>query len=180
MWLPFRRRGRNIFRLQSVTVKIPYVGDFQFLPDESETRVAWAIYVELATRVPIEPLDVVHGSRSEALGSIYALFQAMRVIIREAGPQIARRSDSLAFLAIGVLNSGLRPFLTKWHSELEVHEAEQRCSEGARERGRVWDHAPSFDAELKVLGENLSAYAQELLKIAGAHVEDNHAGREQA
>ncbi len=71
MWGPFRRRHGRGVRLQSVSVAIPYVGSATFTPDESEVKAAWALFIELATRVPIQPIDTKYGSVGEALNSIY-------------------------------------------------------------------------------------------------------------
>lgn len=175
MWNLFRR-GKERVRLQSVSVNIPYVGGATFVPDEAEIRAAWALYVELSTRVPIQRLDPQYGSVREALNSIYALFGETRDILREFGPRIAHGRNSLAHLALGVLNNGLRPFLTKWHSELRIYEAELSAQNQPAQHERNWPMLGEFSSELGELRKNLEAYRKELLTIAGAQMEDGNGG----
>ncbi len=169
-----RRKGR--VRLKSVSVNIPYVGGATFVPDEAETHAAWALYVELSTRVPVQRLDPRYGSVREALNSIYALFGETRAILREFGPRIAHGRDSLAHLALGVLNNGLRPFLTKWHSELHIYEAQCSPQNQPGQHERNWPMLGEFRSELEELKENLEAYRKALLTIAGAQMEDDNGG----
>lgn len=168
MWKLFQRKGRKGVRLDSVSVNIPYVGSATFVPEESEVRAAWGLYVELATRVPIHPVDPNYGSLREALNSIYDLFQTMRMIVRDSSPRIAHGDQSLGPLAFGVLNNGLRPFLTKWHHELRVHESQRSPNKDTVQHKREWPKLNEFTAEMEELRANLERYARELLKIAGA------------
>ena len=101
----FRGLKRQL-HLDSVTVQIPWAGSATFSPDEAEERVAWALYVELSTRVAIEPIDRENGSLREALTSIYHLFGAMRIILREGGAGVGRKQTSLGRIAIEVMNGG--------------------------------------------------------------------------
>ena len=167
MWNPFRRRVVPAV-LSAVTINIPYVGAATFVPDESETRAAWALYVELVTRVPVAPVDAEHGSMREVLESIYALFGETRRVLREAGPRTAGGSGSFAPLAIGVLNDGLRPFLTKWHSRLASHEDTRETTVTVMEHERTWPERTAWSEELDELANNLRQYADELLKLSGA------------
>lgn len=173
MWNPLRR-GKERIRLKSVSVNIPYVGGATFVPDEAEVRAAWALYIELSTRVPVQHLDPQYGSVREALNSIYALFGETRSILRESGPRIAHGRDSLARLALGVLNNGLRPFLTKWHSQLRVYEAGHDAQNQPIHYERDWSMLGEFSSELEELRKNLEAYRRELLTIAGAKMEDDN------
>lgn len=53
--------------------------------------IAWAFYVELTTRIAIQPLAPGHGLLREALNSLYTLFTEMRKILRDAGRAIASK-----------------------------------------------------------------------------------------
>lgn len=174
MWNLFHRRGKGRIRLERVSVNVPYVGGATFVPDEAEIHAAWALYVELSTRVPIQPLDPQYGSVREALNSIYAIFGETRAILKESGPRIAHGRDSLARLALGVLTNGLRPFLTKWHSELRIWEALRDAGKDPVRHEREWGMLGEFQAELEELRKNLEAYCEELLIIAGARMEDKN------
>ena len=172
MWNPFKRSGRQRAKLQSVTVNIPYAGSATFIPEESEVRAAWSLYVEISTRVPVQPIDPQYGSVREALSSIYALFGETRRILSYAGPSIAHGSNSLAPLAISFLNDGLRPFLTKWHSELQIHERKHPAGKSTVEHEQEWPKVEEFKKEFKELQSNLEKYQSELMKLCGACLED--------
>lgn len=172
MWNPFGRRGRAPARLQSVTVNIPYAGSATFVPDETEIKAAWSLFVEISTRVPIQSIDPEYGSIREALTSIYSLFGETRRILAQAGPSVAHGKDSLAPLAIAVLNNGLRPFLTKWHSELQAYERKRTSDKSVVEYERDWAKFDECMTTLRELQENLDRYRTELLKLTGAKLEE--------
>ena len=54
-------------------------------PTDEERRAAWELYVELATRVAVVPLQPNEGLLREALSSLYALFGVTRQILRSYG-----------------------------------------------------------------------------------------------
>lgn len=91
-----------------------------FKPDPTTRKAAWELYVELVTRVAIEPLQLNHGLLRESLSSLYSLFPTTRQILRQAGPGVGASRHSVGGIAIAVLNKGLRPFLAKWHPLLLV------------------------------------------------------------
>jgi hypothetical protein len=172
MWNPFKRIGRPGTKLGSVTVNIPYAGSATFVPEESEVRAAWSLYIEISTRVPVQPIDPEYGSIREALNSIYALFGETRRILSQSGPSIAHGGNSLAPLAIGFLNKGLRPFLTKWHYELQLHESKFVASKSRVEYEKEWPKLDEFRKAYKELQHNLEQYQTELKKLCGARCED--------
>ncbi len=173
MWNPFKRVGRPGTKLESVTVNIPYAGSATFVPEESEVRAAWSLYVEISTRVPLQPIDPEYGSIREALNSIYALFGETRRILSQSGPSIAHGKNSLAPLAMDFLNKGLRPFLTKWHHELQLHESKYSNTQKNRvEYEKEWPKLNEFNKAYKELQSNLEQYQAELKKLCGARCED--------
>lgn len=172
MWNPFKRIGRPGTKLESVTVNIPYAGSATFVPEESEVRAAWSLYIEISTRVPVQPIDPQYGSVREALNSIYALFGETRRILSQSGPSIAHGRNSLAPLAIGFLNEGLRPFLTKWHYELQLDESKYGVPKSRVESEKEWPKLDEFKKELEELQHNLERYQSELKRICGARCED--------
>lgn len=165
---PLKRIGHQRAKLQSVTLNIPYAGSFTFVPEESEVRAAWSLYIEISTRVPVQPIDPRYGSIREALNSIYALFGETRRILSQSGPSIAHGRNSLAPLAIGFLNEGLRPFLTKWHHELQLHESKYASLKSRVEYEQEWPLLDEFKKELNELKHNLEQYQSELMKLCGS------------
>jgi hypothetical protein len=98
--------------------------------DETQQRAAWELYIELVTRIPIMHLDDEQGSLREALASIYSVFGMTRELLRRSGPSVANvpaaveNACSVAYVAVAVLNTTLRPFLATWHPILSDREGE--------------------------------------------------------
>jgi hypothetical protein len=155
-----------------LSVGLPFdLGHLDFEPDEVQQRAAWELYVELTTRVAVQPLGADEGLMREALSSFYILFGATREILRHAGPEVAQGPNSFGPVAIEVLNKGLRPFLSKWHPLLLAHEQSRSSGVSARDHERAWDRAAELRKELAEVQEQMLIYAEALGKIAGV-VED--------
>ncbi|MEM6368476.1 MAG: hypothetical protein AAF851_09250 [Myxococcota bacterium] len=122
------------------------------------------LYVQLSTRVATQRLDQEASAR-EALTSLYNLFTSVRQTLLDVGPDAVAGPESVGPLAIRLLNDGLRPFLTKWHSELSAFEDEEALRL-ARELGPQlkgnqhesrWDAQDEFLEALDNLQTNLRA-----------------------
>jgi hypothetical protein len=149
-------------------VNLPFkLGKLVFEPDEVQQKAAWELYVELTTRIAVEPLGKDEGLVREALSSLYRLFDITRDILRRAGPVVAMGDNSLGPVAIDVLNKGLRPFLAKWHPALQTYEKQRPDDISPREHEDNWDHIREAREELENLRKELSIYADALAKIAG-------------
>lgn len=129
--------------------------DAEFQANDQEKDAAWAMYVELLTRITTQALPPEHGDEAAALASVHALFGITRGIMRAPG---ARHADQFAKIAIVVLNQKVRPFTAHWHK--------------ASLAGAFSDAAQCqrFRAELAELQEVLTSYAGVLSDLAG--VED--------
>ena len=148
-------------------VGLPFgIGELQFEPDEVQEQAAWALYVELVTRIAVQPLDPDHGTSHDALVSLYSLFGTTRKILREAGPRVATGKNSVGVIAIEVLNRGIRPFLAKWHPLLESYEQTKPTNVNQREHERAWEEDLVLRKNLAKLQEDLRLYAQALAEIA--------------
>ncbi len=124
--------------------------------------------MELVTRIAIQPLGAEHGLLREALDSLYTLFARTREILQDAGPQVAVKGESsLGFIAIRVLNEGIRPFTAKWHPLLLAHEEQRPEGISQYDHEQQWRQAGEMRTELAELQENLEVYAEALAKIAG-------------
>lgn len=125
-------------KLQSLSINLLFgLGGANIVVTEAQKSVAWALYVELATRVAGVELKPVMGSAREALNSLYSLFETTRAVLRNQGPGAADGPESVGPIAIDILNRGLRPFLTKWHSILSGFEAKQTEAQRSRFGGDV-------------------------------------------
>lgn len=147
---------RNLFDEVNLTKLTFHLGflETEWLPQTPDREAAWELYVEMITRIVIQPLPPEHGDEKTALDSVFALFGITRKILRRKG------RDCIQFtkVAVVVLNQIVRPFTAKWH---------RRCLAGA-----FGDPAQSqeFRRELTMLQSDLRKYVRLLSKIA--QVED--------
>ena len=123
-------------------------------PKTADKNAAWALYIELLTRITTQPLPTEHGDEKTALDSIYSFFGVTREVIKEQGP------DCINFtkIAIVVLNQVIRPFTAKWHRKSLAGDFEQESERAA------------FREELAALQVELRKYSRMLADIA--EVED--------
>jgi hypothetical protein len=143
-------------KLRKLSLNLPFnLGGVEMEVSDAEARAAWALYVELATRVSAHPLAPGAGSAAEALASLHSVFASTREILRASGTEVAQTPDSLGPIAIRMLNDGLRPFVVKWHTELRT------------ESDLTGERRTAFDEELATLRVELERYVQALAQIAG-------------
>ena len=162
---------RDPAKLTSVKIKIPWVGEAEWKADPKERNAAWELYVELVTRIAIQPLRADEGLLREALTSLYSLFDSTRQILRSAGPDIGTSNPSVAGIAITVLNRGIRPFLSRWHPPLSDWEARRDASVSPGEHERKWQEHDKLRGELETLRADLQSYAKGLTTLAGITIQ---------
>ena len=157
-------------KLKRITVKLPWL-EGELVADEAQQRAAWEMYVELVTRVAVQPLGPDEGLLREALLSLYALFDETRRILRQYGPEVAipERKKLLSFgqLAVHVLNRGLRPFLAKWHPLLHAWEGTRLAGLSVRDHERAWEREPELRTALEETRNQLRSYADILADLCG-------------
>jgi hypothetical protein len=156
-------------KLKKVTVNLPFgLGGAEWEADPTQRRAAWSLYVELVTRIAVQPLESDQGLLREALTSLYNLFPTTREILKAAGPDVGASHNSVGGVAIRVLNCGLRPFLAKWHPSLQVWEAQRPANVSFKEHEKNWSEEPKLRTELEELRQNLQEYSIALAIMAGA------------
>jgi hypothetical protein len=140
-------------------------------PNDSERRAAWELYVEIVTRVAAVPLSAEGGLLREALTSLHSIFQTTRSILRRYGPSIAEPKPdgqyNFGFLAVALLNFGIRPLLSRWHPSLADWEASRPIDRPRNQHERAWEHAPALRAELAKTRDILMSYASGLAEACG-------------
>jgi hypothetical protein len=144
--------------------------------DRAEQQAAWEMYVELATRIAVVPLDPGHGLLREALSSFYSLFGSTREILRRYGPAIARiprttddeESYSFGYLAAWILNGAIRPLLARWHPLLEDWEDQRPPSVSRRDHERAWAFHDELRAEIDRARAVLTDYGWVLARACDA------------
>jgi hypothetical protein len=76
-------------KLKKVAVSLPFgLGSAEWETDSTQRNAAWALYVELVTRVAVQELAEDAGLVREAMNSLYTLFGTTREILRSAGPDV--------------------------------------------------------------------------------------------
>lgn len=172
-WIGPHTRGdimpkKDRAKLKKVSINLPFgIGGIEWEADSTEQRAAWALYVELVTRIAVQPLGKDEGVLREAISSLYALFGVTRQVLMDAGPDIGIAKNSVGGVAIAVLNQGLRPFLAKWHPALQAWEVQRDPITSPQDHERQWSEEPKLRAELEELRKGLAQYADALATIAG-------------
>ncbi|MCC5476868.1 hypothetical protein [Streptomyces barringtoniae] len=140
-------------------------------PNDAERRAAWELYVELITRVSVVPLREDEGLLREALTSLYSLFGTAREILRRHGPQIAEPKRNgeynFGYLAVAMLNYGVRPLLAAWHPALEDWESRRPADRSRRDHERAWPQSAQLRTALNDTRRILAAYADLLAAACG-------------
>ncbi|MEH1840679.1 MAG: hypothetical protein V7L20_18445 [Nostoc sp.] len=155
-------------KITKVSFSLPFeIGSVEWEADPTERRAAWSLYVELVTRIAVQPLEIDNGLLREALTSLYNLFPVTRQVFEEGGLDVGASHDSVGGIAIAVLNNGLRPFLSKWHPLLQTWEAQKPPHQSLKEHQRNWTEEPKLREELESLRRDLEKYANALAVIAG-------------
>lgn len=139
--------------MTSLRISVPYL-QMEWAPESGDRDAAWALYVELLTRIATQPLEDEIGDEAAALASVHALFGITREIIRRHG----RGCMEFTKIAVVILNQKVRPFTAKWHRAAR----EGAFDDPARRR--------AFRDELKTLRAVLVTYTGMLAQMAG--VED--------
>lgn len=161
-------------KFKKVSFSLPFsIGSVEWEADPTERRAAWSLYVELVTRIAVQPLEIDTGLLREALTSLYNLFGITRQVLKEAGPNVGASRESVGGIAIAVLNNGLRPFLAKWHPLLQTWEAQRPPHMSPKEHERNWSEEPKLRDELEALRKDLEKYANALAVIVGVSSENN-------
>ncbi len=159
---------RKKIKATKLSIGLPFnLGQLEFENDEGQQKAAWSLYVELSTRISVQPLEDEGRILREALTSLYNVFNITRQILRDAGPEIAKGPQPLGAIAIDVLNVGLRPFLVKWHPLLKTYEEQKPPTVSTVEHERSWDRARELRKELEVVRVQMVVYVDALAKIAG-------------
>jgi hypothetical protein len=157
-------------KLVKVTVKLPWV-EGVWEADEKQQLAAWEMYVELITRVAVQPLGPDQGLLREALTSLHSLFGEARRILRQYGPCVATpaRPEALSFgkIAVDVLNRSLRPLLAKWHPVLGAYESSRPSGQSPLDHERAWTHSDELRVGLAECRQILTAYADLLAAVCG-------------
>ncbi len=149
-------------QLSQVQLSIPQFSSMTFVVNAEYRRVAWKLFVETSTRVSTQPLGSEEGFLREALNSLHGLFGTTRELLKVMEPSLGNGDTTVEMFAFDMLNKELRPFLSKWHPQLQAFE-EQFPKKGERE----WDRNQECRQELENLRKQLLKYARGFGELAG-------------
>ena len=142
-------------RVELTSIKIgPRWFNVELSFKDNDRKAAWELYIEMMTRVIVQPLPSEWGDERTALDSIYSLFKTTRKVLRQGG----RDTTEISKVVIPVLNQVVRPFTTKWHKESLTGTFSDE------------DKREEFRDDLRELQKNMRKYSQMLAEIA--EVED--------
>lgn len=138
-------------------------------PNRAQREAAWEMYVELITRIAVQPLGQDEGLLREALNSVYTIFGSTREILRRHGPSVATiahgTDSSFGSVAVVVLNDVLRPFLARWHPVLLNYESGRPPDVSPTSWEDSWTLNDQARGELGEVRKTLGAYAGVLARI---------------
>lgn len=144
------------WRLQEVEIQ-----GLKFTSAGVQRRVAWRLFVEITTRIAARPMRDDEGDNGVALKSLYDLFQLTRKAISEMEPTPVASGDTIETFALDMLNSDLRPFLSKWHPLWETFAKDGKAD------SQAWPEHEKFREGLRELQGRIEGRARGLAQIAG-------------
>lgn len=132
----------------------------KFSTGGAQRRVAWRLFVEITTRISTQPMDENEGDDGVALASLYSLFQFTRKTVSEMEITQNATGETIETYALDMLNSDLRPFLSKWHPRWDVFAVGKKPS-------TEWPEHRDFREALQALQNKIEGRARGLAQIAG-------------
>lgn len=118
------------------------------------------------TRVGVQPLDEGAGSLREALASLHTLLTAARDALHRVADEVTV-PVRLPGIAAELLNTHLRPFLTRWHTALQQYEAGRPAETSVVAHKRRWERSEELRTELQALQVPLTEAAEDLAALCG-------------
>lgn len=100
-----------------------------------------------------------------------SIFTVTRDVLRRCGPDVAEPKLSgqynFTYLALTILNSGIRPLLTRWHPALTGWEAHRPAGASTLDHEQAWPRADDLRAELETARQTLTDYTAALATACG-------------
>ena len=140
-------------------------------PAAAAIDAAWAIQIELSTRVGPGRLPHDCGLVREELACLHSLFTTTRASLSPIGLGAEQKADQVHQVAERLREQVLRPFLNRWHPLLAAHEATRFEGEAMADHEARWEHNGRFRAELAALAVPLGQINAELSEITGGDLE---------
>lgn len=168
LWWIFRRRTAA----QSVSIGLPFgLGSATFDLSRKDRAAAWKLHIQLVTRKAALPFDQTHDVIADVLSSLYDLFHVARELLLEMPPANSNDQHGVANLIVRVLNSGIRPTLTRWHADYRRwwEAALARPDNAARSPQDIQLDYPRYQEliqDLAHMNTELSKFSDQLVLVA--------------
>ena len=141
-------------------------------PNETDRQIAYKMWVELSTRKIGLPVDLEDDVISEVYDSWYDFFSVTRELLKDVPVSKFRRKDTerIIRLSVDVLNTGLRPHLTKWqarfrHWDRHVLNEEKRLVKSPQETQKEFPDYESLKRDLETVNERLIKYREKMYEL---------------
>lgn len=173
-WLIWTRPWRGIrqrWRTEEITVSL-FGTTWRMARDRDTAQLAHEAYVELVTRKVAIPFDEQNDVIVEVYDSWDAMFGEVRRLAREIDADSLSSNTSLRELhdlLIAVLNSGLRPHLTRWQARFRrfyAIELESSPTETPQEIQRRYPEYDDLVADIRGANDVLMGLAEDLKRFS--------------
>lgn len=168
------RKTRKIYKVVELEISIGTIGKIKLQPRIEDIQIAHKIWTQLITRKVAIKIDPSKDVIIEVYNSWYALFSQTRELISNIPANLIKSQEStrsLIEIATKVLNEGLRPHLTKWHSEFrnwhDVHK-NQLQTKTPQEYQREFPEYQALVEDMLKVNADMIRYAEELKKLIDA------------
>lgn len=141
-------------------------------PNDIDRQIAYKIWVELSTRKVGLEIDLDNDVISEIYDSWYSFFSVTRELIKDVPVSKFRRKDTerIIALSIDVLNTGIRPHLTKWQARFRRwYDFQLEKDENADFNPQdIQKKFPNYDAlqeDILSVNKNLIGYRKKMYQL---------------
>ena len=172
-----RRHPNGWFRARSFEVDGAALGigksSILIRPSEVDRQIAYKIWVELSTRKLGLPVNLDDDVIAEVYDSWYRFFSITRELIKDVPVHKVRQeaTKQIVELSVRVLNSGIRPHLTKWQARFRhwysnTLQLSDSATLSPQEIQRCFPEYDLLRADLLHVNRNLIAYRDSMYRLA--------------
>ncbi len=146
-------------------------------PNYEDAQIAYKLWAELSTRKIGLPIDFENDVIEEIYSSWYEFFKITRELIKNIPVNKIRKNEStqkLVYIAIDVLNEGIRPHLTLWQARFRRwYQLELSKSENSgltpQELQKKFPQYDKLIADMNKVNKKLIKYREVLHNLAFEH-----------
>ncbi len=141
-------------------------------PNDTDRQIAYKIWVELSTRKIGLEIDLEDDVIAEIYDSWYSFFSVTRELVKDVPVSRFRRKDTekIIRLSIDVLNTGLRPHLTKWQArfrrwyERELGK-EERADIAPQDVQKEFPQYEELREDIEQVNKRLMSYREKMYEL---------------